>query len=85
MRRKLGTVQRDVLAALKQHGSWSPDVYRWLWDTPSNTRRVMDSLVRAGYVTVAEEQIARSMHHVGGSRKYVEDRTTYRPKKGDGE
>lgn len=77
--RKLGRVQQDVLSALREHGSWSPDVYGWIWDTASNTKRVMDSLVRAGYATVTEEQIERSMRHVGGSRKYVEERTVYRP------
>lgn len=77
--RRLGPVQRDVLDALERHGSWSPSVHNWLWDTMSNTRRIMDSLVRAGYATVAEEQIERSMRHVGGSRKYIEERTVYRP------
>lgn len=81
--RKLGSVQRDVLSALRTHGSWSPDLTSgWLWDTPSNTRRIMDSLVRAGYVTVTEEKIERSMRHVGDSRKYFEERTVYRPKRG---
>ncbi len=52
MRRKLGKVQQDVLASLKEHGSWHLHC-GWVWDTPSNTLRVMDSLVRAGYATVA--------------------------------
>lgn len=81
--KKLGSVQQDVLAALKRYRSWSPDGHvGWVWDNVSGTKRVMDSLVRAGYVTVAEEQIERSMRHIGGSRKYVEERTVYRPKKG---
>lgn len=49
--RKLGSVQSDVLAALELHGSWSRHC-GWLWDTASNTLRVMNSLVRAGRVVV---------------------------------
>jgi hypothetical protein len=62
--KKLGRVQQDVYAALKLHGSWSLGC-GWLWDTYSGTRRVMDSLVRAGYATSTEGQ--------GGSRIF------YRP------
>lgn len=53
--RKLGKVQQDVLASLKRHGSWSRGC-GWLWDTPSNTQRVMDSLVHAGYAAVTADQ-----------------------------
>lgn len=51
MKKKLGKVQQDVLASLKSHGSWHRRC-GWLWDTFSNTERVLNSLVRAGYVTV---------------------------------
>lgn len=53
--RKLGKVQQEVLASLKRHGSWHHHC-GWLWDTPSNTQRLMDSLVRAGYATSNEGQ-----------------------------
>jgi len=46
--RKLGSVQQGVYDMLKRQGRWHPNA-GWLWDTPSNTRRLMDSLVRAGY------------------------------------
>lgn len=52
--RKLGKVQRDVYNSLKSHGQWHPRC-GWLWDTPSNTRRLMDSLVRAGYARVVDD------------------------------
>ena len=81
--RKLGNVQHAVLEALKQHGSWSPNVHNWVWDNINGAKRIMDSLVRAGYVTITEEQIERSQRSIGGSsRSYIEERTVYRPKKG---
>lgn len=49
--RRLGKTQQGVLASLKRHGSWSLNC-GWLWDTPSNTQRIMDSLVRAERVTI---------------------------------
>jgi hypothetical protein len=52
--KKLGRLQQEVYAALKRHGSWSLGC-GWLWDTYSGTRRVLDSLVRAGYATSTEE------------------------------
>jgi hypothetical protein len=78
--KKLGKVQADVLAALWEHGYWSPD-YRcgWLWTTPSETKRIMDSLVNAGYAVVNEEEIAHRERTIGGSRGWTEDRTVYRP------
>lgn len=48
--RPLGSTQRDVLAALAQHGGrWSLHC-GWLWDTDSNTLRIFESLVRRGLV-----------------------------------
>lgn len=49
--RKLGKKQQDVLASLRRHGSWHRRC-GWLWDNVSGTERVLNSLVRAGYVTV---------------------------------
>jgi hypothetical protein len=49
--RKLGKVQQDVLDSLRLHGAWSPDARcGWVWDSMSNTQRIMDSLVVRGVV-----------------------------------
>ncbi|HEY8924287.1 MAG TPA: hypothetical protein VIU64_07895 [Polyangia bacterium] len=56
MTRKLGHVQRDVLDALRRHGWWSSNgMSGWVWDTKSNTERVLRSLVVAGYAVAARE------------------------------
>ncbi len=63
--KKLGKVQESVLDALKQHGGWSPGGgWGWHWDTESGTKRIMESLVRAGYATVREEKTPRGMRTV---------------------
>jgi DNA-binding IclR family transcriptional regulator len=48
--RVLGETQADVLDSLKRHGQWY-ERCGWVWDTPSGTRRVLESLVRRGLVT----------------------------------
>ena len=51
--RPLGETQKAVLRALEEHGSWRPGGRcGWLWDTDSGTRRLMDSLVKRGFVVV---------------------------------
>lgn len=51
--RKLGHVQVSVLESLVEHKIWSRrGLGGWLWDTPSNTERVMDSLVKRGLATM---------------------------------
>ena len=51
---KLGSVQQAVLRALAEHGRWDTSALYgttgagWMWDTPSNTLRVMESLVARG-------------------------------------
>lgn len=53
-RKYLGPIQKQVLSSLKQHGYWySGYGCGWLWDTPSNTRRIMESLVKKGYAKVS--------------------------------
>ncbi len=47
----LGCVQADVLKSLQEHGYWSRVGCGWLWDTWSNTERIMESLVRRGLAT----------------------------------
>jgi len=42
--RKLGTTQQHVLNSLKEFGPYPGG--GWLWDTPSNTMRILESLHR---------------------------------------
>lgn len=51
--KKLGSVQKDVLAGLRVHGSWRRNC-GWVWDNVSNTTRILNSLVRAGHVVVRD-------------------------------
>ena len=68
--KKLGHVQRDVLEALRRHGWWSSNAMGgWVWDTKSNTERVLRSLVIAGYVTAAREP-GRGLVYRPASIKY---------------
>jgi hypothetical protein len=52
--RKLGPTQQSVLESLKRHGAWYPGC-GWVWDTASNTTRIMESLVARGYVITTKE------------------------------
>jgi len=50
MSRPLGHVQIAILASLVEHRIWSRrGLGGWLWDTPGNTERVLDSLVKRGF------------------------------------
>jgi len=49
--RELGSVQADVLKCLREHGSWGAVGCGWLWDTPSGTTRIMESLVKRRLAT----------------------------------
>lgn len=44
---KLGEVQKKVLAQLSTHRSWFPGC-GWTWTNRSETKRIMDSLVKRG-------------------------------------
>ncbi len=46
--KKLGALQVEVLDALMRHGRWFPWC-GWTWKNHSTTRRVLESLVNAGY------------------------------------
>jgi len=48
--RKLGEVQKTVLAAISKSKVWHPGC-RWVYGTPSETKRVLNSLVRIGLVS----------------------------------
>lgn len=47
--RALGQKQRSVLLSLIEYKRWS-ERCGWVWDTPSNTKKIMDSLVARGLV-----------------------------------
>lgn len=49
---RLGSVQAAVLASLKRHGSWH-ERSGWLWDTRSNTIRILNRLVAKGCATLS--------------------------------
>ncbi len=55
--KQIGPTQRAVLDAMcRRHGGvWSENA-GWIWDTVSRTRRIMESLARAGLVRVTEER-----------------------------
>ena len=55
--RPLGETQIDMLWSLQSHGSWHDCGCGWLWDTPSGTVRILDSLVRRGLVRRQERKI----------------------------
>lgn len=46
MKPNLGKNQLSVLSALRRHGCYPGG---WVWNTPSGTERILDSLVAAGY------------------------------------
>lgn len=48
----LGKNQRGLLLNLRDRGSWhtSDNGCSWLWDTPSNTKKILDTLVKRGLV-----------------------------------
>jgi hypothetical protein len=51
--RPLGKVQAAVLRNLREHGRWSRGC-GWLWDTHSNTARILDGLVARGLATTRQ-------------------------------
>lgn len=55
MARKLGEVQEVNLRNLRERGEWHRGTW-WLWDTLSNTERIMESLVKRGLATKAVEK-----------------------------
>lgn len=53
--RKLGKVQIAVLRCLIQHKGWRRRPYcGWVWDHPSGTQKVLDSLVKLELVSVTD-------------------------------
>jgi DNA-binding MarR family transcriptional regulator len=51
----MGSDQWDLLHALREHGEWFKGRAggywcRWVWNTDSQTTRMLDALVRRGYV-----------------------------------
>jgi uncharacterized membrane protein len=55
-KRTLGDKQKHVLEALERHGGrWNSYKHGWVWDNTSGTKRILDSLVKRGYVEVMIE------------------------------
>jgi hypothetical protein len=62
--RKLGCLQQEMLRSLKEHGSW----YRgcgWLWDTPSHTEKILESLMK--------RQLVKRIERFGYYEYFLED------------
>ena len=55
---KLGTRQERVLAALDKHGAYPGN---WVYSTPRETVKILDSLVKRDLVTTFERPV-RDMH-----------------------
>jgi hypothetical protein len=47
--RGLGSLQRNVLSSLIEYKGWQVRC-GWVWDTQSNTKKILDSLVTRGFV-----------------------------------
>lgn len=60
MKQKLGRVQVEVLKSLRRFGKWTPrGIGGWVWDTPSRTLRIMESLERRGLVHRDDQGVFR--------------------------
>ena len=54
--RKLGKNQEGVLKALHDHGNYHPTrLCGWRWSTEADTKRILDTLVKRGLVTINDE------------------------------
>lgn len=53
----LGSTQKSILQALREHGSWHNRGFGcgWVWDSRSGTQKVLESLVRRGLVVKDHE------------------------------
>lgn len=73
--RPLGSVQAHVLSCLRENGRFIVNGFGsgWVWDTYSNTIRVLDTLVKRGLVTKGTEE---GPAHQG---LYKTERIVYRP------
>lgn len=58
---RLGKTQLAVLRALRDHKTWHCNGYGcgWTWSNKSETIRIMDSLVKAGFATKDEKGVYR--------------------------
>jgi hypothetical protein len=53
MMRPMGSTQESILACIVKHGSWHTSC-GWVWDTHGNTKKVLRTLMRRGFVEVYE-------------------------------
>lgn len=49
--RKLGKHQKEVLNIMIEKGEWYP-ICGWIYDTHYNTHKILNSLVKYGYVKI---------------------------------
>jgi len=52
---KLGARQKGCIDSLEDHGLWKTGYCSWQWSTPSETKKIMDSLVKRGLVRKTKE------------------------------
>lgn len=78
--RDIGKTQRSVLECLSRHnGQWHMGC-GWLWDTYSNTARILESLTKYGFVEktthvpVGFKFIRTTYHLTDAGRLYLEAR-----------
>ena len=63
---KRGSIQDAVLRSLREYKSWTPGC-GWLWDSASNTQRILESLVKRGdAIKVTSPRLGRdgNMHDI---------------------
>lgn len=67
MKIRLGKVQQDFYHAMLEHKKWHNNGHGcgWLWDTPSHTKRLADSLVKKGLLAVDANGVY-TVRQIGG-------------------
>ena len=63
----LGKTQQAMLDALKRHGGWSTYRCGWLWNTPSYTIKLCESLVARGLVVKTETPDRGTLYEITAS------------------
>ena len=47
---RLGRIQQSVFGVLQEHGEWWDFAPGWTWGTTTETKKILESLVRRGVV-----------------------------------